>query len=165
MRHMDGRTFGATVTAGLVATFVMTMTGFWQAGLGIPAVDVGGMLAGSMNGAHADGQPYGVVAGNLAHFANGVVLALIFVAFLRDRLPGGWIVQGVIYAVLTTLAAAVVVVPLAAGAGIFFSNTPMPGPMTLASTVVHVAYGLSLTLTLEVAGAGGTGPSERAPAA
>lgn len=154
MRTLDGQTFGVTVVAGVVATFVMTMTGFWQAGLGLPPVDVGAMLAGSMNGAHADGQPYGLVAGNLAHFANGVVLALIFVAFLQQRLPGGWLLQGLAYAVLTTLAAALVVVPLAAGAGIFFTNTPMPGQMTLASTVVHLAYGISLTLALEAAGRG-----------
>lgn len=152
MRTLDGRVLGATVTAGLVATFVMTMTGFWQSGLGLPAVDVGAMLAGSMNGAHAAAEPYGVAAGNLVHLANGVILALIFVAFLQRRLPGGWILQGVIYALLTTLAAVVVVAPLAAGVGIFFSNTPMPGAMTLASTVVHLAYGLSLTLALEVAG-------------
>lgn len=163
MRSLDGRTFGATVAAGLVATFVMTMTGFWQAGLGLPAVDVGGMLAGSMNGAHADGQPYGIVAGNLAHFANGVILALIFVALLQERLPGGWILQGLIYAVLTTLAAALVVVPLAAGAGIFFTNTPMPGPMTLASTVVHLAYGLSLTLSLDAAGVAPEPGTDRTP--
>lgn len=151
MRRIDGATFGTTVAAGVIATFVMTMTGFWQAGLGLPAVDVGAMLTGSMNAAHGDGGLYGPVAGNLAHFANGIVLALIFVAFLQRRLPGGWIVQGLIYAVLTTLAAGLVVVPLAAGAGVFFSNTPMPGKMTLASTTIHLAYGLALTLSLAVA--------------
>lgn len=161
MRTLDGRMFMATVVAGVVATFVMTMTGFWQAGLGLPAVDVGGMLAGSFNGAHAEARPYGVVAGNLAHFVNGVVLALIFVAFLQRRLPGGWLLQGLAYAILTTLAAALVVVPLAAGAGIFFTNTPMPGQMTLASTVVHLAYGISLTLALEVAGHGPGAVGER----
>lgn len=156
MRTIDGRTFRATVVAGLIATFVMTMTGFWQAGLGLPAVDVGAMLTGSMNAAHGDGGLYGPVAGNLAHLANGILLALIFVVFLQRRLPGGWLVQGVIYAVLTTLAAALVVVPLAAGAGVFFSNTPMPGRMTAASAVIHLAYGLALTLSLEAAGVGST---------
>lgn len=157
MRTIDGRTFRATLAAGAIATFVMTMTGFWQAGLGLPAIDVGAMLTGSMNAAHADGDLYGPVAGNLAHLVNGIVLALVFVTFLQRRLPGGWIVHGLIYAVLTTLAAALVVVPLAAGAGVFFSNTPIPGRMTLASTIVHLAYGLALTLSLEVAGAGVAG--------
>jgi len=161
MRIIDGRTFRATVMAGAIATFVMTMTGFWQAGLGLPAMDVGAMLTGSLNAAHGDGGPYGPVAGNLAHLVNGVVLALIFVAFLQHRLPGGWLLQGVIYAALTTLAAALVVVPLAAGAGVFFSNTPIPGQMTLASTAIHLAYALALTLSLEVAGVGARGGGAR----
>lgn len=152
MRTLSGSVFVKTVVAGLVATFVMTLTGFWQSGLGLPPVDVAGMLMGSMNAAHPELDPYGIVAGNVVHFANGVVLALIFVAFLYDRIPGNWIVQGLVYGVLTTLAAAIVVVPLAAGAGIFFTNTPMPGAMTLASTVIHLAYGLTLTLGLTVAG-------------
>lgn len=143
--------FWKTVVAGVIATYVMTMTGFWQRGVGIPAVDVSAMLAGSMTAAHPD-NPYTFVAGNLAHFANGVIMALIWVAFLLERVPGNWVVQGVVYGVLTTLAAVVIVVPLAAGVGIFFSNTPMPGRMLLASSAMHVAYGLALTLGLKVAG-------------
>lgn len=154
MKTLDASLFGKTVVAGIVATLVMTVTGFWQSGLGLPAIDVGGMLTANMNAAHAEGAPYDVLAGNLVHFANGVVLALIFVAFLQDRLPGGWFLQGVGYGVLTTLAAALVVVPLAAGAGIFFTNTPSPGKMTLGSTTIHLAYGLALTLTLKGAGVG-----------
>lgn len=158
MRTITGELFWKTVAAGLVATFIMTMTGFWQAGAGLPAVDVGAMLAGNMTSAHPD-SPYGLAAGNLAHFANGVLLAFIWVAFLQEHAPGGWILQGVLYAILTTLAAALVVVPLAAGAGVFFTNTPMPLQMTLASTVIHLAYGLTLTLSLRVAGADRAGPA------
>ena len=55
-------------------------------------------------------------------------------------------------AVLTQLAAWVVVAPLAFGVGLFFTNTPAPGRMMLATAVTHVAYGLSLTLSLHVAG-------------
>ena len=92
------------------------------------------------------------MAGNLAHFANGVVLALIWVAFLQERVPGNWILQGLVYALLTQLAAWTVVAPLAFGVGFFFTNTPAPGWMMLATLVVHLAYGLSLTLSLKVAG-------------
>lgn len=161
MRRLSSSAFVKTALAGVIATFVMTLTGFWQSGLGLPAVDVAGMLMGSMNAAHPDADPYGIVAGNVVHFANGVVLALVFVAFLYDRIPGNWVVRGLVYGVLTTLAAAVVVVPLAAGAGIFFRNTPMPGAMTLASTVIHLAYGLTLGLALEVAGLERVGAARR----
>ncbi len=56
--------FWKTVVAGLVATYVMTVTGFWQSGLGLAAMDVGAMLAGNMTAAHPD-MPYSLVAGNL----------------------------------------------------------------------------------------------------
>lgn len=151
MTRMSGSTFWRTVAAGLVATFVMSMTGFWQSGVGLPPVDVALMLAGSMTRAHPD-VAYGLTGGNLVHYANGVILALMFVALLQKRLPGNWVIQGVVYGVLTTLAAVVAVVPLAAGVGVFFSNTPMPLVMVLGSTVMHLAYGLSLALSLEVAG-------------
>lgn len=150
---ISGGRFWKTVVAGLIATYAMTMTGFWQSGLGLPAVDVAAMLAGNMTAAHP-GMPYSLVAGNVAHLANGVLLALVWVAFLQERVPGNWIVQGVVYAVITELVAVVVVVPLAAGVGIFFANTPAPGRMLLASAVPHLAYGLSLTLSLQLAGAG-----------
>ncbi len=146
-----GDWFLKTVFSGLIANYVMTMTGFWQSGLGIAAIDIGAMITGSMTAAHPD-APYGLVAGNLVHFANGVILALIWVAFLQRRVPGNWIVHGLVYALITQLAAWVVVAPLAFGVGLFFTNTPAPGPMMLATAVPHVAYGLSLTLSLHVAG-------------
>ena len=60
---------------------------------------------------------------------------------------------------MTTLAAAIVVVPLAAGAGIFFSNTPMPGAMVAASTVAHLAFGVSLEIAYGVAERGAAAES------
>ena len=53
---------------------------------------------------------------------------------------------------ITQLGAWVVVAPLAFGVGLFFTKTPAPGRMMLATAVVHVAYGLWLTLSLKVAG-------------
>lgn len=153
MRTFDAPTFWATVVAGVIATFVMTMTGFYQAGVGLQHMDVGAMLAGSMNLGHEEAT-YGIVAGNAAHFANGVILALLFVVFLQRAVPGGWLVQGLIYGVVLWVAAGLVVVPLATGmeAGVFFLATPMPGAMLLSSLAFHLFYGVALTLSLEVAG-------------
>lgn len=150
MHYIDGKTFWKTVVAGLVATYVMSLTGFLQSGLGLAAVDPAAMLAKSMTAAHPS-LPYGLFAGNLMHYANGIILALVWVVFLQRLVPGNWIVQGIVYAILTSLAADVVVAPLAAGVGIFFLNTPAPGMMMLASTVAHLAYALTLTLSLKVA--------------
>jgi len=96
--------------------------------------------------------PYTLVVGNLAHFANGVILALIWVAFLQERVPGNWIVHGLVYALITQLGAWVIVAPMAFGVGLFFKNTPAPGLMMLATLTVHIAYGLSLMLSLKLAG-------------
>ena len=145
---MSGERFSRTVVAGLIATFVMTMTGFWQSGVGLPTMDVAAMLAGNM----MPDAPYTLAAGNVAHFGIGVLVALIWVALLQARIPGNWIVQGLVYGVLVTVVAAAVVFPLAAGVGIFFSNTPAPGRMLLGATVPHLTYGLSLTLSLRLAG-------------
>lgn len=156
---ISSRAFWRTVISGIIATFVMTAAGFFQAGIGLPAIDVGNMLLDSFNGAH-EGDPYTLIAGNLAHFANGVILALIWVAFLQKKIPGNWFIQGIIYAVITTVAAGLIVVPLATaaagmGAGILFFNTPMPGIMILGSLVIHIFYGITLTLSLKVAGVEG----------
>lgn len=140
---MSEKVFIRATIAGLIATFVMTLTGFWIDGIGLPQMDVGAMLAESSD--------HGWTWGNLAHFVNGVLLALIYVQWIRPNLPGNWIVKGIVYGILTTLAAAIVVAPLAAGVGIFFSKTPMPVAMTIASTIVHLAYGLALALSYEVA--------------
>ena len=67
--EISGERFWKTVVAGLIATYVMTMTGFWQSGLGLAAVDVGAMITGSMTAAHPD-EPYTLVVGNLAPTAD-----------------------------------------------------------------------------------------------
>ena len=148
---MSGEQFWKTVVAGLIATFVMTLTGFWQSGLGLMAIDIGAMITGNMTAAHPD-TPYTLVAGNLVHFANGIIVGLVWVAFLEERVRGKWIVHGLVFALITQLGAWVVVAPLAFDAGLFFTNTPTPGRMMLATASTHVAYGLSLTLSLKVAG-------------
>lgn len=140
---MTAATFYRATVAGLMATFVMTLTGFWLDGLGLPGLDVGAMIAESTG--------HGWTWGNLAHFVNGALLGLIYVQWVRDRLPGNALVKGVGYGILTTLAAAIVVVPLAAGAGVFFSNTPVPGAMVAASTIAHLACGISLEMSYGVA--------------
>lgn len=131
------------MTVGVLATHVMTMTGFWQAGLGLPKMNVGAMLAANME------QSF--VWGLLAHYLNGILLAIIFAAWLYPLLPGSGLVKGLAYGLLTTVAAQLVVVPLASPAGIFFSNTPNPGWMVLGGLVPHLAYGVALGLGLELA--------------
>jgi hypothetical protein len=150
---MSPSVFWKTFIAGVVATFVMTMTGFWQHGIGIRPIDVGAMLAANMTSVHPD-TPYSLVAGNLAHFANGVLLAFLWVAFFRQYVPGSWLVHGFAYGIVLALAASVAFFPLIADVGVFFSHTRAPGAMLLTTTVVYVTYGMGLALSLELAGFG-----------
>ncbi len=145
--------FWKTVVVGLIATFTMTLTGFWQGGIGLAQMDVGAMLAANMTAAHPD-APYSLAAGNLAHFAVGVLMALAWVAFMQARVPRNWFVQGVVLSVAAAAGAAAVVAPVVAGAGVFFSATPAPGLMVLSDLVAHLGYGIPLTLGLQLAGVG-----------
>lgn len=61
--------------------------------MGMPKMDFGHML-GTGNPMMA--MPY--VAGWMSHFIVGIVMALVFVAVVRGKLPGNSIVQGMIYA-------------------------------------------------------------------
>ena len=150
---MSPSVFWKTVIAGFIATFVMTMAGFWAHGVGIRTLDFGAYLASSMTVAHPE-TPYYLFAGNLAHFANGVILALLWVAFIRRYVPGSWLLHGLAYAVGLTVLADLIVFPLIADVGVFFTRMRGPGSFVLESFIMHLAYGFTLTLGLELAGIG-----------
>jgi len=148
------------VVVGLIATFVMTMVGLWSPALGLPRLDVGAMMAAGINGAVEEGADptYSVAWGQAAHFANGVILALIYAIWLHRRLPGPAVARGAIYGVLTSIAAWVVVVPIATAAagqpsGVLLLNTTDVGARLLASLIGHLAYGVTLAVGLTVSAA------------
>lgn len=151
---MSSSTFWRTVIAGAIATFVMTMIAFLQGGLGLPTIDIGHILKESFNHVHGT-DVYTLVWGNFAYFIGGILMALIWVAFLKDIIPGNWIVQGVIYGVIISVIAGLIIAPLVSMAagdsfGIFYTDTWVPGLILLAGLIMHVGYGVVLTLCLKV---------------
>lgn len=151
--------FWRTVISGFIATFVMAMIGFLQGGVGLPVVDIGHIIKGSFNHVHVD-EPYTILWGNVAFFTGGILLALVWVVFLHHRIPGNWFVQGLIYGVLISILAGVVISPLvslAAGDwfGIFYLDTWVPGMLILAGLIMHLGYGIVLLLCLKYAGVQG----------
>jgi len=143
--------FRRAAVAGFFATFIMTVTGLWQSGVGLPRMDVGAMLMAGINGPMEEGaEPmYGIAWGQAAHFLNGVILAFIYAMWLYDRLPGPGVVKGAIYGVITTLIAGLAVVPIvtaAAGqpAGVLFANTENAVMRIIGALVTHLAYGVAL---------------------
>ncbi len=156
---MSVSVFWRTVICGLIATFVMTMIAFLQSGIGLPAIDLGHILKESFNHVHG-GEPYSLVWGNAAYNAGGIMMALVWVSFLQTRFPGKWLIQGVSLGILISVVMGLVVSPLVSSAagesfGLFYTDTWAPGLIILAGLVMHLGYGLTLTLSLKVAGVHG----------
>lgn len=155
---MSSQIFWRTVISGFIATFVMAIIAFLQGGLHLPVIDVGHILRSAFNHVHA-GEPYSILWGNIAYFIVGILLALIWVAFFQQRTSFNWLINGLMYGLLISLIAGLVVSPLAARAagdsiGIFYSDTWFPGKILIAGMIIHLAYGLTLMLCLKVANIG-----------
>lgn len=127
-------------------------------------VDLGHILKESFNTVHVD-TPYDLLWGNTAYYVGGVLIALIWVTFLHNRIPGPWYVKGLVYGVIISLVSAIFlspVVSLAAGEwiGFFYMETWNPGLILLAGLIMHVGYGLVLLLCLKYAGVQGVEPPD-----
>lgn len=156
---ISSSTFWRTVISGFIATFVMMMIAFVQGGMGLPTIDIGHILKESFNQVHS-GAPYSILWGNAAYFMMGIILALIWVVFLSGRIPGNWLIQGILYGIIISVIAGLVVSPLitlAAGdsIGIFYSDTWAPGSLLAAGLIMHLGYGIVLTMCLKYAGVDG----------
>jgi magnesium-transporting ATPase (P-type) len=158
-RIMSTRVFWRTVIAGFFATFTMQMIAFLQSGFGLPLIDIGHFLKETFNHIHQS-DVYSILWGNAAYQVIGIILALVWVAFLQQRVPGNWLVQGALYGVLTSTVHAVAASPLVFSAagdsfGLFYSQTCPPGRMLLAGLIMHLGYGIVLMLGLRYAGVEG----------
>lgn len=161
---LQSNTFWRTVVCGFIATFVMTMIAFVQTGIGLPLIDVGYFLQETFNHIH-EAEPYTIIWGNTAYYVVGILLALIWVLFLQNRIPGDWLVQGILYGVIISVVAAVIVSPLVSLAGgepfgLFYSNTWFPFLFLIGGLVMHLGYGIVLTLGLKYAGVRGLSSSQ-----
>lgn len=148
--------FWRTIVSGLIATFTMTMVSFLQGGIGLPAIDIGHILKETFNYVHGQ-EVYSLIWGNAAFNIGGVLMALIWVVLLQNRIPGNWLIQGIIYAVIISVATGLIISPLFARAagesvGVFYTDTWIPGLIILAGLVMHLSYGITLTYCLKVAG-------------
>lgn len=156
---ISSNTFWRTVVCGLIATFTMTMVSFLQGGIGLPAIDIGHILKQTFNHVHGD-EVYSLIWGNAAFNVGGVLMALFWVAFLQNRVPGNWFVQGIIYGIIISVVTGLVLSPLFARAagetfGLFYTDTWIPGKILIAGILMHLAYGVTLCLCLKVAGVDG----------
>ncbi|MDX1591670.1 MAG: hypothetical protein R3283_06900 [Balneolaceae bacterium] len=152
---MSKNVFWRTVICGFFATFIMTMISFVQGGIGLPVIDIGHILKESFNHVHTS-EPYTMLWGNMAYYIGGILMALLWVAFLKKIIPGNWIIKGIAYGIIISIFSGLVISPLvglSAGDsfGVFYTDTWVPGKVLLAGVIMHIGFGLSLTLGLKVA--------------
>ena len=116
------------VFAGVLGTVAITIVATFGAPMmGLPKMDIPGMLASQMGGA--------IVLGWIAHFMVGTILAFGY-AFVQGRLPGPAILRGALYGLAPWLMAQVVVMPMM-GMGLF-SGAFAPA---FGSLIGHLVYG------------------------
>lgn len=135
--------FTRAVVAGFIATYVMTMAGNWEVGVGLPEMDLGELLALNM------AQSW--VWGEIAHFLSGILLALLYACWPYTLLPGPGAIKGLIYGLILAGVAGMIISPLAFPAGFMFLKTPNPPIFILAGMMLHALYGITLGLIYEPA--------------
>jgi uncharacterized membrane protein YagU involved in acid resistance len=124
------------VAAGMVGTAAMTALLLIEPSVGLPKIAMGQVVSTSLGLASAS-LTIGPVIGWVLHFLVGIVLAVVYAAFLSSRLPGSTLVRGLLYGTLIFLVAQIVFIPLA-GMGLFSRGEP---ELLVGSLLGHLVYG------------------------
>lgn len=139
--HTSYRRAARALLAGVGATGAMTIGALAGPLIGLPPMDVPGMLAGFMG--NALGPAFAApVLGWAAHFTIGAALALVYAFLFAERLAGPAVLRGAVYGLVPWLAAQLIVMPVM-GAGVFALAS---GSLVIAanSLLGHVIYGATL---------------------
>lgn len=131
------RDFGKAITAGFIATVVLSALMVMKQMMGImPELDLAKMISGMM------GMPNTPAVGWVIHFMIGTLLYGVALALLDERLPGdSHIAHGMLLATIGWLLMMVMLMPMA-GAGFFGLNMGIMAPvMTL---MLHLIFGAVL---------------------
>ena len=115
--------------SGIIATAVMSALIFISPSLGFPRMPVWEILA------NAFGIP--VLAGWIIHFLIGILLAGIYTLFFKKRLPGNYVLKGMIFSLFPFFLAQVF--------SLFGGKISLI--LTLGSLIGHLVYGFVLGLT------------------
>ncbi|MCR4337684.1 MAG: hypothetical protein NUV91_07770 [Candidatus Omnitrophica bacterium] len=130
------KNIGKGILAGFIATLVMTVMMYMAPKMGMPKMDVAGMISGMMK------MPW--MIGMIMHFMLGVVVfPFIYVYVLADKLPGSGALRGIIWGLILFVLAQSMVMPMA-GMGIFSSASPQQMLMVMGSLIGHIVYGAIL---------------------
>lgn len=127
------------ITSGILATSAMTVLTFVAPRMGMPEMNIPKMLSMTM------GLP--LIAGWLAHFMIGIVLAFMYAVIFYKVLPGINAVKGMLFSLIPWLMAQLLVMPMMSLMnGMSFTSGLFSGSMLMAagSLMGHLVYGLVL---------------------
>ena len=142
---MQHATPGRAVVAGFVATLVMTMMIYMAPHMGMPNMDIAGMLGSMMNGGQMPAAMSGPwLLGMMVHFLLGTLLfPLLYAYVVYGLLPGKAWVRGLTWGIILWFAMMVMPLPMM-GKGFFASNTPQPLLFAMGAFMGHLIYGAIL---------------------
>ncbi|MBA3726287.1 MAG: hypothetical protein H0W86_07495 [Armatimonadetes bacterium] len=128
--------------AGFVATLAMTALMYMGPMMGMPKMDIAGMLGSLFNGMEmVGGYSLQWWMGIVLHFINGaIIFPLIYVFILHQVLPGPNVVKGMTWGFILFVLAQVMVMPMM-GMGFFTSAAPNQMMMVMGSLIGHLLYG------------------------
>lgn len=135
-------TIGKAIFAGFVATLALTALMYMGPMMGMPKMDIAGMLGSLFNGMEMVGE-YSTQwwMGMTMHFINGaIIFPLIYVFVLYRILPGPNVVKGMTWGFILFVLAQVMVMPMV-GMGVFTSAAPNQMMMVMGSLIGHLLYG------------------------
>ncbi|MGH6690318.1 MAG: DUF6789 family protein [Gammaproteobacteria bacterium] len=138
---MERPNVGRAIAAGFVATLAMTVLMYGGPMMGMPKMDIAGML-GSLLGQGMPAPASGAWwLGMIMHFINGtIIFPLIYVYLLYSVLPGAPWLRGAAWGVILWAIAQAVVMPMM-GMGFFSSAAPQPMMAVAGSLIGHLIYG------------------------
>lgn len=124
------------VAGGLVGTLAMTALWLVEPKLGLARFAAGDMLS-SLLAVLTAYASLGPALGWTLHLSVGIVLALLYAGFVRQRLPGSGTTRGLLYGSMIFMVAQLLFMPLV-GAGLFSRGDL---PMLAGSLIGHLVYG------------------------
>jgi hypothetical protein len=141
--------------AGLIATQLATIVGYYLRGIGLPQVPWPLFNGALFAPAGEFGSPASFFVGQSIHMVDGVLFAILFVVLVRSRIPlpntnMGNVGKGLVYSMVMALVSAGFLVPYCyapkSGYGFFSFESPDTWKLPLSILIFHAVYGYFLGL-------------------
>lgn len=124
------------IAAGVIGTASMTALLLIEPSIGLPKIAIGETLSSTM-GALSSGAAMAPAVGWVLDVVVGIIFALIYAAYLDQRLPGTPLKRGYLFGCLVFVLAQIVFAPLT-GSG-FFSGGDLV--LLIGGLLGHLVYG------------------------